>query len=227
MAGRDGRTINPMLGGIYFYSDQEVPGNERIDALWLAGLKGREIRLGYIPSASDSSRRYFDRKREYYSQYGVRDFIYFDLNKEYRPELLPELLSCQAIHLSGGDPFQFNDAIRKRKFAPVLRKYHEAGGILLGVSAGGIVLTPSIEISHLFYRSRTKKPEAAGLVSFHFLPHFNRRVASLEQLKEFSARLGCTVYAARDGDGIEYRRDSVAIVGTVIKISSGDISADA
>lgn len=220
------RIQNSMQGRIYLYSDQEVPGNERIDAMWLEGLRGQGIRLGYIPSASDSTRRYFDRKREYYSQYGIRDFVYFDLNKEYRPELIPELLACQAIHLSGGDPFQFNDAIRKRGFARVLRAYHEGGGILLGISAGGIVLTPSIEISHLFYRSRTKKPEAAGLVPFHFLPHFNRRVASLEQLREFSARLGCVVYAVSDGDGIDCSGEKVIKVGNVIRISSGMMSAN-
>jgi dipeptidase E len=209
-----------MPGGIYLYSDQEVPGNERIDVLWLAGLRGRQVRIGYVPSASDSTRRYFDRKREYYSQYGVRDFVYFDLNKEHRPELLPELLSCQAIHLSGGDPFQFNDAIRRRGFSRVLRKYHLDGGILLGVSAGGIVLTPSIEISHLFYRSRAKRPEAAGLVPFHFLPHLNRRAASLKQLRDFSARLGCTVYAVKDGDGIEYIEGRAKGVGNVLRITS-------
>lgn len=215
-----------MAGSIYFYSDQEVPGNERIDALWLSELKGREVRIGYIPSASDSTRRYFDRKREYYSQYGIGDLLYFDLNKEYRPELLPELLSCQAIHLSGGDPFQFNDAIRKRGFGPVLRKYHEDGGILLGVSAGGIVLTPSIEISHLFYRARTEKSRAAGLVPFHFLPHYNRRAASLEQIEKFSTRLGCTAYAVNDGDGIEFRDGKASCVGPVMEITSGEVRAE-
>ena len=214
-----------MAGSIYLYSDQELPENERIDRLWLNGLRGREVCLGYIPSASDSTRRYFDRKREYYSKYGIRDFVYFDLNKEYRPELLPELLACQAIHLSGGDPFQFNDAIRKRNLAPVLRKYHQDGGLLLGISAGGIVLTPSIEISHLFYRSRTKRPEAAALLPFHFLPHFNRRVASLDQLREFSARLKCQVYAVEDGGGLEYRPGSVVAMGKVIKIEVGRLTA--
>lgn len=212
-----------MAGSIYFYSDQEVPGNERIDARWLGRIKTQEIRLGYLPSASDTSRRYFDRKREYYSQYGIRDFVYFDLNQEYRPELLPELLSCQAIHLSGGDPFQFNDALRKRNFGPVLRRYRQAGGLLLGISAGGIVLTPSIEIAHLFYRSRTDRPEAAGLVPFHFLPHYNRRVASLKQLREFSSRVGCRVYAVSDGGGLVVDDNKVEAIGEVLKIDQGTV----
>ncbi len=211
-----------MAGSIYLYSDQEVPANRRIDELWLAGLRDRDIRIGYVPSASDSTRRYFDRKREYYSQYGIRDFVYFDLNKEYRPELIPELLSCKAIHLAGGDPFQFNDAIRRRGFSPILRKYHQDGGILLGISAGGIVLTPSIEISHLFYRSRTKRPEATGLVPFHFLPHYNRRVASREQLEEFSARLGCTIYVVSDGGGIAVLDGRMAMMGDVLTIGGRD-----
>lgn len=215
-----------MSGSIYLYSDQEVPGNARIDALWLSVLKGREVRIGYVPSASDSTRRYFDSKREYYSQYGITDLLYFDLNKEYRPELLPELLSCQAIHLSGGDPFQFNDAIRKRNFAPVLRRYHESGGILIGVSAGGIVLTPGIEISSLFYRARTRDAEAAGLVPFHFLPHYNRRVASLEQLRDFSARLGGTIYAVDDGDGIGIRNGRTSCIGRVLAVTNGEVGSD-
>ncbi len=134
-----------------------------------------------------------------------------------------ELLSCDGIHLSGGDPFQFLGSIHKRDFGPVLRKYNENGGILLGISAGAIVLTPSINISHVFYKSRTDQHQAVGLVDFHFLPHWNQREDRLEAVKKFSLDNQAMVYACQDGDGMVIRDGKVELVGNVVRIKNGMI----
>ena len=212
-------------GAIIFYSDQVIPENERLDRRFLEMIGKDKPRLAYIPSASDSTRRYYLEKREYYKRYGIEDILYFDLNKEYDPSLTDELLSCDAIHLSGGDPFQFLGAIRKRGFGPVLKKYHEDGGVLLGISAGAIVLTPSINISHVFYKSRTDKHQAVGLVDFHFLPHWNQREDRLEAVKSFSLENRATVYACCDGAGMVMQGGNIELVGDVVKIENGEIFA--
>lgn len=210
-------------GAIIFYSDQVIPGNERLDRRFLELVNKEKPKLTYIPSASDSTRRYYQEKETYYKRYGIKDLLYFDLNKEYDPSLIDELLSCDAIHLSGGDPFQFLGSIRKRKFGPVLRKYHQGGGILLGISAGAIVLTPSINISHVFYKSRTDQHQAVGLVDFHFLPHWNQREDRLEAVKRFSRENQATVYACNDGDGMVIRDGKIELVGDVVKIENGEV----
>ncbi|MBU1356645.1 MAG: Type 1 glutamine amidotransferase-like domain-containing protein [Candidatus Edwardsbacteria bacterium] len=208
-------------GAIIFYSDQVIPENERLDRRFLEMVNKDRLKLAYIPSASDGTRRYYREKCEYYKRYGIEDLLYFDLNKEYDSALTDELLACDAIHLSGGDPFQFLGSIRKRKFGPVLKKYLNDGGILLGISAGAIVLTPSINISHVFYKSRTDQHHAVGLVDFHFLPHWNQREDRLEDVKRFSIENKATVYACRDGDGMVVRDGKVELVGDVVRIEKG------
>jgi dipeptidase E len=210
-------------GAIIFYSDQVIPANERLDRRFLEMVNKDKPKLAYIPSASDGTRKYYIEKCEYYKKYGIDDLLYFDLNKEYDPSLIDELLACDAIHLSGGDPFQFLGSIRKRKFGPRLKKYHEKGGILLGISAGAIVLTPSINISHVFYKSRTDQHQAAGLVNFHFLPHLNQREGRLEDVKRFSIENQATVYACNDGDGMVIRDGKIELVGDVVRIENGQI----
>lgn len=208
---------------IIFYSDQVIAENERLDRRFLEMTGKSKPRLAYIPSASDSTRKYYKEKCEYYRRYGIEDILYFDLNKEYDPGLTGELLACDAIHLSGGDPFQFLGSIKKRNFGPVLKKYHQNGGILLGISAGAIVLTPSINISHVFYKSRTDKHQAVGLVDFHFLPHWNQREDRLDDVIRFSKEQNATVYACRDGDGMVFKDGEVELVGGLIKIDKGKI----
>ncbi|MBI5805435.1 Type 1 glutamine amidotransferase-like domain-containing protein [candidate division TA06 bacterium] len=212
-------------GAIIFYSDQVVPGNEKLDRRLLELVNKDKPKLAYIPSASDSTRKYYREKYEYYKKYGIEDILYFDLNKEYDPSKTDELLACDAIHLSGGDPFQFLGSIRKRNFGPVLKKYWEDGGILLGISAGAIVLTPSIKISHVFYQSRTDKHQAVGLVDFHFLPHWNLRAGRLEDVQYFSKVNQATVYACKDGDGMVIKRGKVELVGELLKIENGIIKS--
>ena len=208
-------------GAIIFYSDQVIPENERLDRRFLELVNKERPKLAYIPSASDSTRRYYQEKQTYYKRYGIQDLLYFDLNKEYDPTKTDELLSCDAIHLSGGDPFQFLGSIRKRKYGPVLKKYLEDGGILLGISAGAIVLTPSINISHVFYKSRTDQHQAVGLVDFHFLPHWNQREEQVDAVKKFSIDNQATVYACQDGDGMIIKGGKIEVVGGVIKIMNG------
>jgi dipeptidase E len=209
-------------GTIIFYSDQVVPENQRLDRRFLEIVGKESPKLAYIPSASDNTRKYFSDKCQYYKRYGIGDLMYFDLNKEYDPSKTEELLACDAIHLSGGDPFQFLGSIRKRNFGPVLKKYWQGGGILLGISAGAILLTPSISISHVFYQSRTDKHQAVGLVDFHFLPHWNLREQKLKDVCLFSSENNNTVYACSDGDGMIIREGKIELVGDLTIISKGN-----
>lgn len=212
-------------GTVIFYSDQVIPENERLDRRFLEICGKSKPKLAYIPSASDSTRKYFKEKCQYYRKYGIEDILYYDLNKGYDPSKTDELLTCDAIHLSGGDPFQFLGSIRKRNFGPVLRKYWEDGGILLGISAGAIVLTPGINISQVFYKSRTDKQQAVGLVDFHFLPHWNLREGKIENVKRFSQENQAIVYACKDGDGMVIRDGKIELVGDVVRIENGNIKS--
>lgn len=210
-------------GTIIFYSDQILPKNEIIDRRFLDITGKSKPKLAYIPSASDRTKKHYLEKTSYYRKYGINDLLYFDLNKEYDPSLMGELLSCDAIHLSGGDPFQFLGAIKKRSFGHILKSYYLEGGILLGVSAGAIVLTPSVEISTIFYKSQIKDHEAVGMVNFHFLPHWNIRQGKVEEVKEFSLIHKTKVLACCDGGGIIIKNEDIELIGEITQIDNGII----
>jgi len=75
--------------------------------------------------------------------------LYFDVDKEYDEKKIEELLACDAIFLSGGNTYYFLNSLRKRKFLPKLREYVRIGGILIGVSAGSIIMSKTIDITTL------------------------------------------------------------------------------
>lgn len=212
---------------LVFYSDQVIPKNKKVD-LALLRLIGRDKpRIGYIPSQSDPQRKYFQEKVEYYRQYRIEDLLYFDLDQEYDESKTGKLLACDAIHLSGGNTYYFLNSIKKRKFAPILKEFVRKGGVLVGVSAGGYMMTSSIKITSLFSENENsvglKNFTALGLVDFEFCPHFNQKEKYLEKIKEYSKSSGKMIHACRDGDGIVVYEDKVKLIGKVVNIKQGRI----
>lgn len=101
--------------------------------------------------------------------------VYFELDVDFSKDTLPALLSCDAVHLSGGNTFYFLRWLRRRAMLPVLRDYVARGGVLIGVSAGAILMTPDVSTSALCgdtFVEEFSDPAALGLVDFQFLPHF-------------------------------------------------------
>lgn len=196
------------------YSDQILDITDAIDARigeWLAGTAGR---IGYLPSSPDPERSWFQAQSAYYTRLGF-SLSYFGLEEEFDPSHLGDLLACHAIHMTGGNTFQFLYWLRERGMLPVLQDYSAAGGVLIGVSAGAILMTPEIGTSLLCgdvpYRGIDGGP-ALNLVDFAFAPHFD---GSREDVKKFSHTFPGPVYAVKDGGGIIVEGDQIEAIGPV------------
>jgi dipeptidase E len=213
-------------GKLVFHSDQ-ITGNTEVDKVWLKEKDVTNLRIGYIPSQSDRTRKYFQQKVEWYKQFGITDMVYFDLDQEYDEQKITELLGCQAIHLSGGDTYQFLHSIKKRNFASTLQNYFKQGGTLVGVSAGSIVMTSSIDITNLYQDDNTTGLtdfSSLGLVDFEFFAHLNDREQWVKTLQDYSTRNnGRVIYACNDGDGIIVSDNEIQLFGNILKIQNGDI----
>lgn len=210
---------------LVLYSDQFHPASQRLDA-YIFELTGiRRPRLGYIPANADPARRYYTEQAHYYRRYGLALEPYFELDLRYRPELLPELLSAEAIHLTGGNTFYFLKWLKSRDFAAHLRQYAAEGGVLVGVSAGAILMTPDVTPGQLCGdRLVSDLPDWQGLalVDFHFLPHLERFPDPATLLGEYSARKACTVYGCPDGSGLVVCGGQVIPVGEVVCFRRGE-----
>jgi dipeptidase E len=214
------------MAKLVFYSDQILPQGEKIDQELLSMVGKPNPTFGFIPSACDGEYEYFHDRQAYYHRYGINLGVYFELDNRYYPEILPSLLACDAIHLSGGNTFHFLYWLQKRDLLPALRDYVEKGGILIGVSAGAILMTPDISSASLCGDAPTDPVmDLTGLrlVDFSFVPHADKINGGFQVLRNFSIEHHLPVFACRDGDGIVIRDDSLIRLGQVIQIENGDI----
>lgn len=201
-------------------SDLVFESNDKLDQRIRSLFNSEQPSIGYIPSCSDPERKYFEHTRRYYNQIGIDNIQYFDLDLEYEESTFGSIFECDAIHLSGGNTFYFLSLLQKRNMVGLLRSYVKSGGILIGVSAGSILTTPTIEIAG--YGEDADENEvglndmkAMGLVDFEFAPHWDGSEDALNSLREYTRVNRTAVYVCQDGGGLVIDGESVELYGNV------------
>lgn len=207
-----------MAPRLVFYSDQIAGQTEAIDARLLELLSARPGRVGYVPAGPDRERAWFDARVRYYSRLGL-SLSFCGVEDEFSSANIGDLLTCNAIHLTGGNTFRFLHWLRARGLVPLLQRYVAEGGVLIGVSAGAILMTRDISSATLcgdsFYPGLTDHT-GLSLVDFGVLPHFDRSRAQVDALGRLSIELGNTAYGIPDGAGIVVDGSRVELLGPVV-----------
>ncbi len=103
---------------LVLYSDQIIPETAAIDQRMLNLIGKTNPTIGYIPSSSDPERLFFNQICAYYAALGASVEVYFELDAFFSEGALPALLSCDAIHLSGGNTFYFLHWLKQRAMPP-------------------------------------------------------------------------------------------------------------
>lgn len=215
-----------MMRKLVFYSDQILPAGKAVDERMLDLLGKKKPVVGYIPSSSDPDRIWFSECKVFYSRYDIDLDLYFGLGQAYDSPTLDLLFSCDAIHLSGGNTFQFLQRLKVRGLLKPLRQYVLNGGVLIGVSAGSIIMTPNIRASLLCGDEPVQGVSdysGLGLVDFAFVPHFGVPNVGLPELIEYSKTFRTTVYGCPDGSGIVIDGDQIECIGEIVAISDGAV----
>src|ERR1700679_690425 len=87
------------------YSDQEIAANAVIDERLLRLIGVPKPKIGFISSAPDPQRGDFEHKRNYYKALGADLSRYLDAETIDFEAALAAVLSCDAVHLSGGNTY--------------------------------------------------------------------------------------------------------------------------
>ena len=211
--------------------NQGSPQSASLDARLLELLAARRT-IGYIPASPDRERRFFSGFERHYERLGI-ELRFFGLEDEFRSDALPELLQLDAIHLSGGNTFRFLHWLRARGLFAELQKYVTRGGVLIGVSAGAILMTRDIRSAAICGDAPYAAPsdptpsdptfsdptlsDTAGLslVDFTVLPHFDGSVAQRAELAHLGVELRNVAYGVPDGSGIVVDGARVELFGDV------------
>lgn len=209
---------------LVLYSDQIPTQTDCVDGRLLALLGKRQASMAYVPSAPDPSRVFYRNCKERYARLGIELLPYVDITDLESRAHLDTMLNADAIHLSGGNTFVFLNQLRKHGLLDPLRHYAANGGILVGVSAGAILMTPCIHTSLLCGDVQPPSPSAPPnttglkLVEFAFVPHFGR-YATMSDLQKYSNQHSQTVYGCPDGAAMVVDGDTLECIGDVIRIA--------
>jgi len=202
---------------LYSGGDNEI--NEALD-LELLRLAGRtDIRMVYVPFTSYEHSCYFQEFKKHYRKYGVTDFLYFAPNRQYSKAYIQKVFNSSVIFLSSGNTFVFSNHIKNNGLSAPFKRFLRRGGILSGMSAGAIVMTPTIKTASV--PSLDADPNKVGLtnlkgmnlVPFEFSPHYNWDGSTDHELVEYSKRISRPIIACDDGAGIVIEGQRIRIVG--------------
>jgi dipeptidase E len=182
--------------------------------------------ITFIPADEQGWEEDYANFRRKFASRRVR-FACLLIEKPLSAKAVGELLASDGIFLGGGNTFHFLDKLRKRGLITKLREFAAKGGLLMGLSAGSILLTPTIHTASVpSFDADENWPgvtnlTAMGLVNFEFSPHYLADEKADDELREHSVRLKRPIYACTDGSGLVVNQGKVRAVGSVAVFSKG------
>ena len=123
----------------------------------------------------EPDRRFCTERQAYHEKLDPDLLVFLDIGGPTGPDDLAALLDCPEIHLSGGHTRVFQRLLKENGLLVALADWAQNGGILIGTSAGAILMTPSVALYALLSGKDPKAvrgAEALGLVPCEFFPHF-------------------------------------------------------
>lgn len=182
--------------------------NVQIDQELVKLISKASPRVTFIPSAHHLPEHDYEYFCQSFADYGIKDIRIFNVDQPFSKTQAEFALSSDLIYLSGGNTYYFLHWIRKQGFDKKLREFVQNGGVLAGLSAGAIMMTPSIATASYpkFDRDnnsvKIKDLSALDLVKFEFFPHYSPVEEYARELKKQSKKISWPIYGVDDGGGI-------------------------
>lgn len=186
-------------------------------ALEMTMVKSPKVTL--IPSCSYDAEDDYKFFVKEFSTLGVQRFMLFCVDTPYTKTLLQEVLKSDLIFLGGGNTFYFLKHLKKEGMFSHFKKFLKRGGVLCGLSAGAIVLTPYVHTASFPHFDRDENPwdmknlSAMKLVNFEFYPHYKNSKRYDAELLRHSKKSNLPLYACPDGAGIIVEGDQISFCG--------------
>jgi dipeptidase E len=139
----------------------------------------RGMRIAYMPSdgAYEGNVQYDSFWREYAGAHGSTILpIDNSLRGDDAEVEKDKIMKSDALILTGGNTFQFLYHLKQSGLDEVIKKYAKLDKIILGFSAGAIILSPTVEIAELPTLDDNligiKDVSALNVVDFDVYPHY-------------------------------------------------------
>ena len=150
-----------------------------------------------------------------YVNMGFKKTFTFPLGINYDKERLDLLMKSDAIHIGGGNTFELLFLLRHRGMIDLLREYVNNGGILMGNSAGGIVMCNQIRIAGFADENYLGMEDlnSLGLVDFEVKPHWEYWKKFKGDFENYIEATGETLFCLRETESIWVTENSIKFYG--------------
>ena len=130
---------------------------------------------------------------------------------------IPTVEATDVLLVNGGDPLYLSHWLRQSGLAELLPSLRET--VYVGLSAGSMVMAPSIGEDFVGWRPSTGGDETLGLVDFAIFPHLDHEALpenTMADAERWAAGMPVPAYAIDDETAIK------VVDGTVEVVSEGD-----
>lgn len=188
--------------------------------LELVGKDPQNIKVAFINTASKAEKNinYVDEDLENLKKTGVSDIVFVDIS-EPKESWINILKEADVVWMEGGNTFYLLNEIRKSDLVDELKNII-GNKLYVGVSAGSILVTPTIDIANV----EPADPNdvvmtdftSLGWVDFEVSPH-TPNIVSLENVESYSKKSGLKLYTYDDNVAILVVDGKVEILGNGFK----------
>ena len=131
------------------------------------------------------------------------------------PSLLKE---ADVILLGGGNPYYLLHHLKASAADHIIKTKFQEGALIVGISAGGLVLQPSLELIDYYTPEMNTigllDKTGLGLINEYVLPHYDRfleeGIIKDADILNFEKRCGQQVLKLNEKQGIHFSKDAFA-----------------
>lgn len=205
---------------LVLYSGGQTKANHRLhrELIDLVPMKSH-VSMTYIPYCYDGHDVFYKRFIKRYRHFGVSQFHCLPVDRPIERISLKLALESDIIYLAGGNTFYFLKNLKDSGMLRHLKSFVKRGGVLAGLSAGAIILTPEITLAgypHFECDENDVNLEnfkSLDLVDLEFFPHFDFSKRLTNALMRYSKNSLYPIFAAEDGAGLVINGSKKTFIG--------------
>lgn len=183
--------------------------------------------MTYVPFCHEGSQVFFNRFVRRYRGFGASEFHCLPVDVKISERESHRALKSDIIYLAGGNTFYFLKHLRKSGLIKKLQTFSKRGGVLTGLSAGALIMTPHIGLAgYPSFDSDENEVnltnlKALNLVPFEYFPHYENTKRFRTAMCAYSKKTPHPVYACEDGGGIIIDGEEKTFFGHVYVFHQG------
>jgi len=187
----------------------------------------KPLTMTYISFCSENSSIFFYRAKRRFSANGVQNFFCLNVDNSPSSADIKTAFKSDIIYLAGGNTFYYLKHLRESGVLPKLKAFAEKGGVIAGLSAGGLIMSPTVALAAdegLVPDENEvgmKNFKSLGLFNFEFSPHYEGGPREIKAHLAYSKKTRFPIYAVEDGSGIVIDGNEIIVYGNATIFNRG------